>query len=44
MIAEGKAKWEVDSVLSDLETTIAQVKDAAKRARLSAIIDKIKAA
>ncbi len=44
VIAEGKAKWEVDSVIEDLETTVAQVTDPAKRARLSAIVDKIKTA
>ncbi|MBR0893960.1 DUF4071 domain-containing protein [Bradyrhizobium tropiciagri] len=44
VIAEGKAKWEVDTVLRDLETSVAQVTDAAKRAQLSAIVDKIKKA
>jgi len=31
-------------VIEDLETTVAQVTDPAKRARLSAIVDKIKTA
>lgn len=44
VIAEGPAKWKVNGVLGDLEQTVAQVTDPAKRARLSAIVDKIKAA
>jgi len=44
VIAEGAAKWKVDSTLRDLEASLAQVNDAAKRARLSTVIDRIKAA
>jgi tetratricopeptide (TPR) repeat protein len=44
VIAEGPAKWKVDSTLRDLEASLAQVNDAAKRARLSTVIDRIKAA
>lgn len=44
VIDEGPAAWKIDSVLGDLEASVTQVTDAAKRARLSAVIDKIKAA
>lgn len=44
VIAEGPAKWKVNSVLRDLEASVVQVSDVAKRARLSALIDRIKAA
>ncbi|WP_128970387.1 tetratricopeptide repeat-containing protein [Bradyrhizobium tropiciagri] len=44
VIDEGPAAWKIDSVLGDLEASVTQVSDAAKRARLSAVIDKIKAA
>ncbi|WP_461351215.1 tetratricopeptide repeat-containing protein [Bradyrhizobium sp. USDA 4454] len=40
---EGPAAWKLDTIRADLETTVAQVTDAAKRAQLSAIIDRIKA-
>jgi hypothetical protein len=40
---EGQAKWKVNTVLRDLETSVEQVSDAAKRARLSAVVDRIKA-
>ena len=43
VMAEGPAAWKVDSVLDDLEASVLQVSDAAKRARLSAVIDRIKA-
>jgi tetratricopeptide (TPR) repeat protein len=43
VIAEGPAQWKVDSVLGDLEASVLQVSDAAKRARLSAVIERIKA-
>ena len=42
--AEGQAAWKVQSVLGDLEFSVVQVTDAAKRVRLSAVIDRIKAA
>ncbi|MGB6705641.1 MAG: TRAFs-binding domain-containing protein [Pseudolabrys sp.] len=44
IIAEGAPKWKVNSVLHDLEESIVQVSDTAKRARLSAVIDRIKVA
>lgn len=44
VIAEGPARWKVNGVLSDLEQTVAQVADPAKRARLSAVVGKIKTA
>ena len=43
VIAEGQAAWKVQSVLGDLEATALQVTDAAKRERLSAVIDRFKA-
>jgi MAP3K TRAFs-binding domain len=42
--AEGQAAWKVQSVLGDLEASVVQVTDAGKRVRLSAVIDRIKAA
>lgn len=44
VIDEGQSKWKVASVLGDLEASVAQTKDAEKRARLSAVIERIKAA
>ena len=44
IVAEGAPKWNVNSVLHDLEDSIVQVSDTAKRARLSAVIDRIKVA
>ncbi|MGC2156779.1 MAG: TRAFs-binding domain-containing protein [Pseudolabrys sp.] len=44
IIAEGAPKWKVNSVLHDLEDSMVQVSDTAKRARLSAVIDRIKVA
>ena len=44
VIDEGQSRWKVNSVLGDLENSAAQVSDAAKRARLSAVIDRIKVA
>ncbi|MGA7406739.1 MAG: TRAFs-binding domain-containing protein [Pseudolabrys sp.] len=44
IIAEGAPKWKVNSVLHDLEDSIVQVSDTAKRARLCAVIDRIKVA
>jgi tetratricopeptide (TPR) repeat protein len=41
---EGQAAWKVQSILGDLEASVVQVTDAAKRVRLSAVIDRIKAA
>ena len=43
VIAEGPPKWKVDTVLGDLEESVRQVGDAATRARLSAVIERIKA-
>jgi Tetratricopeptide Repeats-Sensor len=44
VVAEGQATWKVHSVLGDLEASVLQVSDAAKRARLSSVIDRIKTA
>jgi tetratricopeptide (TPR) repeat protein len=44
VITEGPPKWKVNSVLHDLEDSVLQVSDAAKRARLSAVVDRIKVA
>jgi hypothetical protein len=44
VVAEGPAKWMVDSVLRDLEASVLQVSDITKRAQLSALIDRIKVA
>lgn len=40
---EGPAIWKVESVLADLEASVVQVTDGAKRARLAAVIERIKA-
>jgi hypothetical protein len=42
VIDEGQAAWKVQSVLGDLEASVLQLGDAARSARLSAIIDRIK--
>jgi len=44
VVAEGQSTWKVNSVLGDLEASVLQVGDAAKRARLSSVIDRIKTA
>ncbi len=44
VMAEGQATWKVNSVLGDLEASVAQLKDADRRARLSAVIDRIRTA
>jgi len=41
--AEGAAKWKVDAILHDLETSLEHVGDAGRRTRLSAVIDALKA-
>jgi hypothetical protein len=43
VIAEGPPKWKVDTVIRDLEESVKQLRDAATRARLSAVIERIKA-
>jgi hypothetical protein len=43
VMAEGPAAWKLDSVLDDLEASVLQVSDPAKRKRLSAVIERIKA-
>jgi hypothetical protein len=40
---EGNAAWKIDSVLADCEASVLQVADPAKRARLAAVIQRIKA-
>lgn len=42
VLNEGPAAWKIDSVLADLEASSRQVGDAAKRARLCAVIERIK--
>jgi hypothetical protein len=42
VIVEGQARWKLESVLGDLEASVLQVNDAAKRARLSTVIERIK--
>jgi hypothetical protein len=44
VIAEGPSEWKVESTLSGLTASLMQVDDAAKRARLAAVIDKLKTA
>jgi tetratricopeptide (TPR) repeat protein len=44
VMTEGQAAWKVDSVLADLQRSIRYVGDAAKRARLTAVIDRIRTA
>jgi hypothetical protein len=44
VIDEGSAAWKVESVLTDLDASALQVADSSKRTRLSAVIDRIKAA
>jgi len=40
--AEGPARWQLDSVLGNLATSIAQVADADAQARLQAVLDRLK--
>jgi len=42
--SEGPATWKVETVLRDLNTSLLHVADDSKRARLSAIIELLKAA
>jgi tetratricopeptide (TPR) repeat protein len=42
--AEGQTRWKVDTILNDLKASLAHVDDAPRRARLSAVIDQVKAA
>jgi hypothetical protein len=42
VLSEGPAAWKIDSVLADCESSLLHVSDAAKRARLSAVIERIK--
>ena len=44
VVAEGRAQWKVDRILNDLKASLAHVDDALRRARLSAVIDQLKAA
>jgi Tetratricopeptide Repeats-Sensor len=43
VLNEGPAAWKIDSVLADCEASLLQVADPAKRARLTAVINRIKA-
>jgi MAP3K TRAFs-binding domain len=42
VLNEGPSAWKIDSVLADLEASVSQISDAAKRTRLSAVIERIK--
>jgi hypothetical protein len=44
VMAEGQAAWKVNSMLGDLEASLVHVKDADKRARLSAVIERLRTA
>ena len=44
VVSEGSAIWKVETNLRDLNASLLQVSDASKRARLSAVIDQLKAA
>ena len=39
---EGRAQWKVDTILNNLEASVAQVVNAQRRARLSAVINRLK--
>jgi tetratricopeptide (TPR) repeat protein len=43
VLNEGPAAWKVDIVLADCEASLLQIADAVKCARLSAVLDRIKA-
>jgi hypothetical protein len=43
VIDEGQSKWKLTSVLGDLQASVVQMKDDDKQARLSIVIDRIKA-
>jgi hypothetical protein len=43
VLNEGPAAWKIDSALNDCEASVRQVADPAKRARLAAVIERIKA-
>jgi tetratricopeptide (TPR) repeat protein len=43
VLNEGPSAWKIDSMLKDCKASVRQVADPAKRARLSAVIDRIKA-
>jgi hypothetical protein len=44
VVSEGSAIWKVETILRDLNASLLQVSDASRRARLSAVIDQLKAA
>jgi len=41
--AEGPALWQIDSIVHDLEASVAQVEDEDRRKRLSAVMSRLKA-
>src|SRR5262249_31665152 len=43
VLNEGAAAWKIHSVLADCEASVLQVADPAKRSRLAAIVERIKA-
>jgi Tetratricopeptide Repeats-Sensor len=42
VVAEGGARWQLESILSDLEASVAHVSDPARKARLDAVIARLK--
>ena len=41
--AEGPALWQIDSIVHDLDASVAQVEDEDRRKRLSAVMSRLKA-
>jgi hypothetical protein len=44
VIAEGAARWKVETVLRDLEASVAHIGDPARQTRLAAVVDRLRAA
>jgi len=44
VMAEGRTRWKVDTILNDLKASLAHVDDVPRRARLSAVIGQLQAA
>jgi tetratricopeptide (TPR) repeat protein len=43
VLNEGPAAWKIDTILADLKDSLSYVGDSAKRARLAAVIERVKA-
>jgi len=43
VLNEGPAAWKIDTILADLKDSLLYVSDSAKRARLAAVIERVKA-